>query len=195
MIQGDNVDRSFLRFKEEVMRQFQFLEALGFQCTAAESTIVSYESSTMVINIFHGRQSYEIGLEIALISKLDKFYSIFEILQLVDARRFRDYRNYMTHSEEGIVDGVRRLAELFRECLDSGILADAEIFSKLEEVCGGLTRDYWLKAELAHAREIASDAWAKGDFQRFVNTFSSLQEHLSGSELKKFEYAKREIRR
>ena len=57
-------DRSLLRFAEEVKDRFSFLGALCFYCVRAEATFVRFESPRVSINVFHGRHSFEIDLEI-----------------------------------------------------------------------------------------------------------------------------------
>ena len=56
--------RGELRFPAEVRTQFRFLEALGFKECESSPTYVRYARSEFVIEIYHGRQSYELGLNL-----------------------------------------------------------------------------------------------------------------------------------
>lgn len=183
-------DRSLLRFADEVKAHFAFLETLGFRCVRAEATLVRFESSTASINIYHGRQSYEIGLEIEFAAVGDA-YSFSELLRLVDNKQAEQYRNYSTHTAQGVVEGVRKLAELFQKCVDAGILNDSQLFSRLKLQRGEWAKNYALETQLEQARKKSELAWAEKDFAKVFQILAPLQEHLTPSDLKKLEYAKK----
>jgi hypothetical protein len=187
------IDRSFLRFPEEVKERFAFLKALGFCDVLVEVSLVRYEAPTMGINVFHGRRSYEIGLEIESMQVPIESYSISEILRLVDIKGAENYRNFMAHTVEGVAEGVHRLAILLRECIDAGIFSDKQFFPRLKLQQDTLTKDYWFKMEFKQARHESESAWAKKDFGKVVQILSPLQEHLNPSDLKKLEYAKKHL--
>lgn len=81
------IDRSLLHFPEEVKHRFAYLEGLGFRDVRTEPTFVRYESPATAINIYQGRQSYEIGLEIESSQAPTESYSFSEVLRLLDAER------------------------------------------------------------------------------------------------------------
>jgi len=194
MSMDDNrvTDRSLLRFADEVKVHFAFLEPLGFCCTHSETTLVRFESSKLAINIYHGLQSYEISLEIECPQTLDT-YSYGALLRLVDSEQAKQYRDYATHTVEGVAEGVRQLAERFRKCVDVGILNDSKLFSRLKLQRAEWARSYALETQLEQARKKAESAWREKDFEKVVQAFAPLQEHLNSSDLKKFEYAKKHI--
>ena len=118
--------------------------------------------------------------------------SFSEILRLVDNERAEQYRDYATHTVEGVAKGVRQLAELFRECIGAGILNDSGFFPRLK-----LQRDEWagnyaLETQLERARKISESAWAEKNFEKVVRILAPFQEHLNPSDLKKLEYAKKQ---
>lgn len=57
-------DRWRLGFKPAVLAAFGFLEEMGFRVVRAEDTFVRYESSTVFLNVYHGRGSYGLGVEL-----------------------------------------------------------------------------------------------------------------------------------
>ncbi|MGH8590336.1 MAG: hypothetical protein ACREXX_13715, partial [Gammaproteobacteria bacterium] len=59
-------NRAELRFVEEAQTAFHFLvEELGFRLVKCEPpTFVRYESNKLFVNVYHGRLSYEIDVEI-----------------------------------------------------------------------------------------------------------------------------------
>lgn len=187
------IDRSVLHFPEEVRARFAYLEALGFACAHSEATLVRYESPVIGINIYQGRQSYEIGLEIESLQVPKGSYSFSEILRLVDAKRAENYRNFASHTVEGVAEGVQQLAALFHECIDAGILNEQQLFPRLKLQRGEWSKNYALEIELRQARSNSEDAWTKKDFQKVVQILSPLREHLHPAELKKLEYAKKHL--
>lgn len=182
-------NRLLLRFADEVKTRFAFLEALNFHCIRTDATAVRFESPKLAINVYHGRQSYEIGLEIESTRVPDAF-SFSEILRLVKDDRAEQYRSYAAHTAGDVAEGVRQLAELFRKCIDTGILEDSELFSRLQAQRDEWARNYALEVQLEQARKKLESAWTGKDFRKVVQVLTPLQEHLSPSELKKLEYAK-----
>lgn len=183
-------DRSLLRFVDLVKLHFALLESRGFRCTHTEPTLVRFESPELGINIYHGRQSYEISLEIENVRSSES-YSLSEILRLVQNGRVEQYRVYATHTEEGVAEGVQELADRFLKCIDTGILVDSELFSRLKLQRENWARVYALETRLEQARNKSELAWQKGDFYEVVRVLGPLQEHLGPSDLRKLEYAKK----
>src|SRR5438045_7554154 len=91
-------DRSALRFAEEVKARFSFLEALGFHCVRSEATLVRFESPKVSINVYHGRHSFEIDLEIEPAQSPADAYSFASVLRLVDPAQLGHTRSYATHT-------------------------------------------------------------------------------------------------
>ena len=56
--------RTRLYFAKAVRDRFAFLENVGFSELEAAPTIVRYRKGELEINVYHGRQSFEIGFEI-----------------------------------------------------------------------------------------------------------------------------------
>lgn len=184
-------DRSVLHFPEEVNKRFLFLLESGFRQVYEDNTLVRFESSNVAINVYHGRRSFEINLEIELLESEEGPYSFSEILRLVDQARGDAYRNYATHTKEGVTDGVRSLSQAFQECLRHGILDDSNLFTHLKLQRDELSASYALETQLQQARKKADEAWRSGECHKVVELLSPLQEWLEPSEVKKLEYARK----
>lgn len=188
-------DRSLLWFAEEVKTRFSFLETLGFRCVRSEVTFVRFESSRVSINVYHGRRSFEIGLEIESAPSSTEAYSFSEVLRLVDRQQAEHYRNYATHTAQGVAEGVRRLAGLFHRCVAAGILNDNQIFSRLKLQREELSRQYALETQLEQARRISEAAWRKKDYATVVKALKPLRAALKASEVRKLEFAEKQLAR
>ena len=185
-------DRSVLRFAEAVKERFAFLETLGFRCVRSEATFVRFESSRVAINIFHGRHSFEIDLEIEPAQSPTDVYSFSEILRLVDREQAEHSRSYATHTAQGVVEGVRQLAELFQWCIATGILNDDQLFSRLKLQKKELVKNYALETELFQARRTAEAAWRTKDYAAVVKALKPLRAALTATEAGKLEYAEKQ---
>jgi hypothetical protein len=190
MAENHVTDRALLHFADEVKARFGFLETFGFRCARSEATLVRFESPKLAVSIFHGRQSYEISLEIEN-AQGSETHSFSEILRFVHNERAEQYRDYATHTVEGVAEGVRQLAELFQKCVNAGILGDSELFSRLKLQREEWARNYALETQLEQVRKKSESAWAEKNFEKVVQVLAPLQEHLNPSDLKKLEYAKK----
>ncbi len=186
-------DRALLRFTDEVKARFAFLEARGFNCVSTDVTLVRFESPELGVNIFHGRQSYEIGLELeSLVSKTEK-YSFSELLRLVDQERAECYRSFAATNAEGVAEGVRQLADSVQQCIAAGLLGDTELFSRLKRQRHDLTKKLSLDVQLQHARQKTEAAWHTKDYATIVRIMKPLRAYLSASEVAKLEFAEKHI--
>jgi hypothetical protein len=182
-------DRSALRFPEEVKAQFSFLETSGFRCVRSEATFVRFESPRAGVNVYHGRRSFEIGLEI---ESPTNAYSFSEILRLVDREQGGQYRNYATHTAQGVTEGVGKLAELFQRCIAAGILDDKQLFARLKVQREELARNYALETQLEQARRKSEAAWRKKDYAAVVKALKPLRAALTANEVGKLEFAEKQ---
>jgi hypothetical protein len=165
-------------------------EALGFRCVRSEATFVRFESRAVSINVYHGRQSYEIGLEIEFASAREA-YSFSELLRLVDPEQAERYRNYATHTVQGVAEGVGQLADLFHRCIDAGILDDSQLVPHLKLQREELSRNYAFKTQLQQARRISEAAWRKRNYADVVKALKPFRAALTPSEVRKLELGRR----
>jgi hypothetical protein len=182
------IDRGLLRFADEVKIQFAFLESLGFRCVRSEITLVRFESLDIAICVYHEKLSYEIGSTIESLVGTDT-YSFSEILRLVHSERAEKYRDYATHTVEGVAKGVSELAELFQRYVDTRILNDTKFFPDLKQQRDEWARSYAVETQLVQARKKSDISWKEGDFGKVVQILIPLREHLNPSDSKKLEYA------
>lgn len=189
-------DREDLHFGELVEQHFQFLQMHGFRCELSEPSFVRFASKQTFVNIYHGRLSYEIGLELGSFvdSVNDNSYSMAEIIRLVESNEKNDYRNYAAHTFENVAEGVKTLAVHFRKYVDAGVLSDASLFERLQKNREKWSREYATEMDLYHARQLLADAWHSKDYKRVVELLKPLRDLLTSSEVHKLEYAEKHKR-
>lgn len=194
MSNNDFSDRSNLKFPEEVEAQFSFLKELGFRVLETGATFVRLESTRIGVNIFHGRRSFEIGLEVTSLAKPAETFYFSTLLALCSKKDSDEYKPYATHTREGVAEGVRLLANQFRSCVARGILEDKDIFTKLRDEQEKQTDAYWAEFKLGASRGRAQDAWYRKDFRALMQELELHIDKLTLSEVKMLKYAKRQIK-
>jgi len=185
-------DRDILHFSDEVNSHFLFLQTIGLRLVLSEADCVRFESSNLAVNIFYERQSYEISLAIENKVGGDS-YSLSELLRLVHHKRADNYRDYATHTKEGVVEGVKQLADLFRECVSTGIFSESELFSRLKQQREEIARNYALETQLVQARRKSEVAWRKKDYAVVVEVLKPFRAALTPAEVGKLEFAEKTI--
>ena len=64
-------ERAQFGFKDAVLSSFKFLGDFGLRRVEEKLTLVRYESSEVLLNVYHGRASYELGVEIGRLKEPD----------------------------------------------------------------------------------------------------------------------------
>jgi len=74
-------NRAVLNFELIARNDFAFLSELGFSEIESSPTLIRYHKGDVELDVYHGRQSYEIG---AGVSYLGTRYSLVEIIRATD---------------------------------------------------------------------------------------------------------------
>jgi hypothetical protein len=187
------VHRSLLHFPDEVIARFAFLGEKGFRCVHSEATLVRFESPRLAVNIYHGQQSYEIGLEIEFPKAVSERYSFSALLRLAHEESGKDYTKFAAHTLEGVATGVRRLANDFQRYIATGALKDGTLLSRLRQQREKLNREYALEVQLQQARRVIETAWPDRDYATVIRTLKPVRDLLSESEVAKLEFAEKHV--
>jgi hypothetical protein len=183
-------------FTEEVTIQFSFLVTKGFRIVKHDKTLVRFESGQIFVNVYHGRKSYELGLEIGRHG--DKAYqeecfSMSEILRVTEPDMAKAYRNYAAKDDARIKQGVRELALLLSRLVDAGLLDDRQLFTRLEKQRTDWKKGFAKKVQMAQMTPTLDLAWRAKDFDSVVRLLEPVQDELNSTQLMKLEYAKKQI--
>lgn len=183
--------RDALGFGTSVEREFEFLGAHGFIVRRREPTLVRFESDRLGIDVYHGRQSYEIGLLIGPARPVSAHgYPMSILLDVAVPELARGYRNYAALEPEAVRRGVSELARLFRLCVDSGILLQRDLLERLAERAAEAAHTYAAEVLLSQTRRKVEAAWKARDYAEVVELLSPV-EHLVGEvERKKLRHAR-----
>lgn len=187
-------DRDKLRFAEAVMDHFGFLiSEYRFSCVARESTYVRYESQRVFVDVYHGRASYEIGIEVGLIPTPGtpaRKVSLIELAEYFGVDAGELLRCQYT-TQAGVAEYVSQLAQFLRVHGEAVFEGSPAAFESMFRTQHRLSEEYLLSIELDRARNGAASAWRSEDYSEVVKQFEPLREYLSPSEVAKLEYCRR----
>jgi len=179
-------DRAFLNFAKEARRAFAFLGDLGFSEIEALPTLVRYRKGIVEVEVYHGRQSYEIGLGVIAYGAR---YAISEIIRHIDPEAEKHFHYPATTTPEGVVAGLNELSSLMRLYGRSALDGNPEFFSALERERKIWSKEYSLDVLADQLRPLADEAFRKRDYAKSVELYSRIRERLSPAEIKKLNIA------
>ncbi|MEQ8766971.1 MAG: hypothetical protein RL885_23860 [Planctomycetota bacterium] len=183
-------DQRILRFPESCQEAFRYLSDWSFRVVRSEDTLVRFESDRVFIQVFHGRTSFEIGLEVGLLrnaSRLD--HDLSAVIELTDPDAAQRGQPGFASQPTRVATLLTEPAELFRQYGRTVAQGDAEVFRRLETI--GMKRSESLALRSMVAR--ALEAFRKGDWRTVAEELSSIESVLSPAERKKLEYARRKL--
>ena len=194
---GVAADRHSLGFAESVKNAFSFLaENFGFRERVAAATLVRYESDKMFLNVYHGRQSYELGVEVGCLHDAEAYrYRLPEVLGafLGGVRHQNAY--YFQASDRG---SVRRCAEaaasLVEQHYGAVLEGDPLALKRLEAFTSGRNDEYTREVVQRPTRDSAERAWQGKDYSTVVELYGSIRSDLTPVERKRLEYAEKQAR-
>jgi hypothetical protein len=192
---GPGADRERLRFVEAVRSSFGFLEKRGFDTVVELSTMVRYESASVFVVVFHGRGSYELGVEIGhrfeVAGQLvDEKFALADVVALEVPLTQSGFRSFAATEADQLPGFLAQLSD-WTERYGSRVLSDEPgVFTELR--AAGVRRseamqDEWRASRL---RDAAGAAWRSKDYPRVVDAYREIISELRSVELLPSELAR-----
>jgi hypothetical protein len=188
------MERLRLRFTELVEEAFRFLEnRFGFRLVRSEPpTLVRYESGPIFLNVYHGRRSYEIDVEVGRVAEPGgRSYRLRDVLDALgepDAKR----RTYFSASDPpGVRRAVEEAAELVASHYEPLLRGDEAAFQRVAERTKEHDREVTRGIVQRPVRDEAERAWRGRDYERVKELYGAIRADLSPTETKRLEYAER----
>jgi len=191
-------ERYKLGFREEVLSQFNYLiTEYGFQCVKTEVTLVRYESQKVFINIYHGRASYELNVEIGLLINSfilgEQNYTLTELVELEGAPNGTYQAYFQVSSQAGVKKFVPIIAKYVKEHAHNILIGDKSTFERLAQIRTQMSDKYLVKMTLDRVRPRAEEAWKDKRYREFVELYEPIKNDISPTESKKLVYAKKHV--
>lgn len=183
----DPSSRTCLNFAKEVRKAFAFLGELGFFEIEALPTLVRYQKDSIEVDVYHGRQSYEIG---ASVTAFGSRYEISEIIRHI-APEVEKYVRYSATTSEGVVAGLSDLGLLMKRYGRLALDGDPDLFLALERERKSWSAEYALDVLADQLRPLASEAFRRKDYTTSAKLYARIRERLSETEIKKLSIAEK----
>ncbi len=182
------VERGRLGFADFVRQGFEYLKDYGFTETEALPTIVRYRRGDLELNVYHGRRSYEIGLQIG---HREEQFSIEEIVRATDPDAWEKFRYPAATTQKSLKSGVERLADLMRCNGKRALLGDPDFFADLRRQRQSWAEAYALDVLARQIRPKAEAAFRGGRYQEAAELYEKIAARLSPAEKAKLAVARK----
>jgi hypothetical protein len=183
-------------FEDKVRREFALLlEAFAFRCGFSGGHLVRFESERAFVNVRYDEISFEIGVEMALLSHCESKdgppFSLAEALRFKSVPIAEEFGFLQASTAERMVVLVERAAAAVRRYLGPLLLGSKEEFALLMKFRRNESATYAMSERLKDARATASAAWAAKNYSSYISILAPFRPALSRSEIEKLAYAER----
>jgi hypothetical protein len=188
-----------LGFKEAVLANFGFLKDYGLKCAQADVTLVRYESPKVFVNVYHGRGSYELNVEIGRHEgpRKDSTLSLDAVLGWKRAAERKLLNTgiplFQSETREDVQQMVPKMAALFGKYAEPLLRADEEAFKSFDDYCTVESIRLGERYTSGTTRWKAARAFERKDWQQVIESYESIREDLSQTEAAELAYAEQQI--
>ncbi len=196
-------DRELLGFARAARSAFAFLEEFGFGVTAESSTFVRFESDAVFVNVFHGRGSYELGVEIGHLIEVDgelveQKFPLADVVALSVPLDDVGFQSFATTKADRLPTFLEQLADWTRRFAGPVLRGDPGVFVALSAANAQRSiamQEAWRATRLRNAADVAGRA---KDYPRVVDAYSEMISELRTvalrpSELARLRYAEGQL--
>ncbi len=176
-----------LGFVTFVLSALDFLVDRGFRVVRIEETLVRFESETVYIQIFHGRYSFTLGVELGRLSVADEIFTLADAVDALCPSRSKEAQ-FQASNKEALGRGVSIFADLIRDCCTEVLNADSEAFKRVDDLTSKERRAATLIAQYGATRDKAVRAWEEKDYPEAYRLYSEMHEALTIPEKRRLEY-------
>ena len=189
-------ERAKLGFTDSVLSSFKFLGDLGLRLVEEKMTFVRYESSEVFVNVYHGRASFELGVEVGRLAEPDEKVTLYDIVAGAGADKaegFGQHVMFQVSSREGVQEFVPKLAHLVQKYGTPFLKADASAYRAVHETRSRTAVEYEEQVNLRDVRKKVEAAWHAKDYTQVVELYGPVRKELSEVEAKRLAYAEQQV--
>jgi len=177
-----------MRFLQIVEREFGFLPIYGFAKEEEAPTLARYRHGNVTLNVYCGRQSFEIGLELLY---QGHSFSLGEIIRLSDPAAAAAYRNPVAFAFKGLEPAIAGVAERLRRYGVPALRAEPAFFAALRSQQLAWSKAYELEVLIEQTRPKAEAAFREGRYQDAARLYEKIEDSLNQVEQKKLEMSRK----
>lgn len=182
-----------LGFVDHVLSAFAFLLRLGFVVTRCEATFVRFEKDNVFVNVYHGRASYQVGLELGRLLDGD-VYSLHELFRVLAPSEIEQARCQTTNSEV-LRQCLASIAATIEQHCDALLAGNANAFEKVGATIAPLRKAATLQAQFGATIDRADKAWELKDFSKAADLYERSAPALDETRMRRLEYLRKQERR
>lgn len=182
-------ERALLGFAVAAQETFSFLLGQGFTLMELSDTLARYESGWRIVRVFHGRASYELGVEVGRWVEVagTRREQSFPLRDVVALRRDPvdvGFGGTTATSPPAVRRVMALLADWTREYAGPLVSGGDELFEVLSERNAerGRVEQEGLRAQ--RLRDRAEEAWRRRDFGAVALAYSEIESELHSVTLK-----------
>ena len=180
-------DRRRLKFAETVVREFGFVKAYGFRQVRGSATFVRYESDRLFLNVFHGRGSYEIGIELGRLSSPELHYRL-PVLVAALVREPIGQTVFQASNLHAVKKCVVEVARILKEFCGAALAGDSEAFRLIEKAAEAESERVTLHAQFSAIIDRADQAWEAKELDLATSLYQKAQPALDEARSRRLEY-------
>jgi hypothetical protein len=187
-------NREAFAFVAVVESAFSFLvEDYGFRMVGTDVTLVRFAADKMFLNVYHGRQSYEIGVEVGRPASAYR-YRLPEVLgALLGESGQQDAYYLQSSSREGLRRCVEAAARLVKAHYGPVLSGNPDVLERIGALTTRRNEEYTRRVVQQPIRDAAHRAWLAKDFAMVARCYGSIREDLSPPERRRLTYAEKQI--
>jgi hypothetical protein len=189
-------ERASLGFRDAVLSSFKFLGEFGLRPVEEKMTLVRYESPEVFVNVYHGRASFELGVEVGRLTELNEKLTVYDIIAWADAKEaegFGQHVMFQVSTREGVQEFVPKLAHLIQKYGTPFLKADASAYRAVHEARSGDAVEYEKQVSLRNVRQKAEVAWHAKDYGQVVELYEPVRSDLTEVESKRLAFAEQQV--
>jgi hypothetical protein len=181
-------ERTRLNFPHLVEQGFAFLSKSGFAQVEELPTIVRYRKDDIELDVYHGRKSFEIAVEI---HRSGWRFSMSEIIRASDPGAAESYRNPTALTIGEVKSGIEKVARALQRYGEQALRGDVEFFAELKRQRQAWADAYSLDVLAEQIRPRADAAFREGRYREAAELYERISARLSPAEQKKLAAAQK----
>jgi hypothetical protein len=172
---------------------FAFLPDSGLALAEVDESRVRFASLGRFVNVYHGRDSYEVGVEVGRWIEVDDqaVEQLFPLVYLLAVQSGEtELDRIRSATDRGQLEReLGRLASLLKGNL-APLLTDEQIFDQMTELSASLSQRYTEGIRATRLRERAEEAWSRKDLATVMLSYAEIEQELPTVSLRASERAR-----